>query len=439
MSQSQLLTFELVGVLAGFGLLIAGLALFGKVPLNYNIRNIVVRWRVTLLTGVAFTLVVGLMTFLLAFVNGMYRLTQGSAHPGNVIVLADGALDEIFSDLGYGDITLAPQRPTVERDDAGLALASWEVYLIVNQPIPNAAPGGRSRRLLQCRGVDDPARSGRVHDLNLAPGGEWFSNAGVQALPDGRQVGQAVLGEGLARELGHDLGKRTLVPGDVFQFGPYDWVVTGVMLSAGSTFDSEIWAKKQLVGERFGKTTTTTLVLRTTSAEKAQELSADLTANFKSPAVQAQPETQYYEKLNATNQAFLYAILFVTFFIGIGGVFGVMNTMFAAISQRTKDIGVLRILGFARWQVLVSFFLEAMLIALIGGVLGCAVGSLADGLSATSTISSGGGGGKSVVIKLVVDLNILLGGLVFALGMGFVGGLLPSLSAMRLRPLESLR
>jgi putative ABC transport system permease protein len=87
----------------------------------------------------------------------------------------------------------------------------------------------------------------------------------------------------------------------------------------------------------------------------------------------------------------------------------------------------------------VSFFLEAMLLALIGGLIGCALGSLANGVSATSVVGSGQGYGKSVVLKLVVDANILLAGLLLSLTMGFFGGLLPALSAMRLRPLESLR
>src|SRR5262249_36343038 len=142
----------------------------------------------------------------------------------------------------------------------------------------------------------------------------------------------------------------------------------------------------------------------------------------------------------ATNQQFLVAIIFVGIVMAIGGVFGVMNTMFAAISQRINDIAVLRILGFAPWQVLVSFLLESLLIALAGGLLGCAVGSLAGGWTASSIVSGGqGGGGKSVVLKLTVDSTILTAGLLFTLIMGGLGGLLPALSAMRLKPLESLR
>jgi len=121
-------------------------------------------------------------------------------------------------------------------------------------------------------------------------------------------------------------------------------------------------------------------------------------------------------------------------------VFGVMNTMFAAIRQRTTDIAMLRLLGFARWQVLVSFLLESMTIALIGGLVGVLLGSLCNGFEVTSIASAGqGGGGKSVAAKLVVDRDVFLIGILFTMAMGRLGGLVPALSAMRLKILESLR
>jgi putative ABC transport system permease protein len=99
----------------------------------------------------------------------------------------------------------------------------------------------------------------------------------------------------------------------------------------------------------------------------------------------------------------------------------------------------LRLLGYSRWQLLRSFLLESLLIAALGGLLGCAIGSLADGLSATSLVSNGPGGGKSVVLRLAVDLRILGAGMLLALTMGVLGGVLPSLAAMRTRPLQALR
>ncbi|MFO0930740.1 MAG: FtsX-like permease family protein [Gemmataceae bacterium] len=455
-------------------LVLQAIGVLKKVPLNYNLRNVVVRWRTTLMTALAFTLVVGLMTVMLAFVNGMYKLTEASGIPGNVMVLADGATDELFSNLGYGDIKEVALRPEVLKDDEGKPLASWEVYVVVNQPIKtrqcprcgklievdryaeklvehgdppcpgsgSIVTGSRGRRFIQVRGIEDPVRSGIVHNLPLKAGGAWFSQAGVQPLPGGSsgdQAIQGVLGEGIARELGRDLGKPSLEVGDVFELGPRKWVVTGVMTSSGTTFDSEVWAKFQIAGELFGKQTYTTCVLRTADGDAAKELAADLSANYKKPAVSAKSEPEYYAQLNTTNQQFLGAILVIVVIMGIGGVMGVMNTMFAAISQRTKDIGVLRIIGFAPWQVLVSFFLEAVLLALIGGLLGCALGSLSHGWTASSIISSGAGGGKSVVLKLVVDWRILGAGMLFSLLMGCFGGLFPALSAMRLKPLEAVR
>src|SRR5439155_23031672 len=132
-----------------------------------NIRNLVVRWRISLMAAMAFTLVVGLMTVMLAFVNGMYKLTENSGVPANVLVLADGATDEVFSNLGYGDITKIELEPGVQRDADNRPLASWEVYVLVNQPIADAPEGGRRRRFIQVRGIEDPGRSGQVHRLAL--------------------------------------------------------------------------------------------------------------------------------------------------------------------------------------------------------------------------------------------------------------------------------
>jgi putative ABC transport system permease protein len=143
--------------------------------------------------------------------------------------------------------------------------------------------------------------------------------------------------------------------------------------------------------------------------------------------------------MSETSQQFSWAIGFVAVVMSIGGIFGVMNTMYAAISQRTQDIGVLRLMGYTRGQILVSFLLESIVIALLGGLLGCALGSLADGWTATSVVAGTAGGGKSVVVQLSVDAHIAATCILLTLLMGTLGGLLPALSAIRLRPLEALR
>jgi ABC-type antimicrobial peptide transport system permease subunit len=116
-----------------------------------------------------------------------------------------------------------------------------------------------------------------------------------------------------------------------------------------------------------------------------------------------------------------------------------MNTMFAAVSQRIKDIGVLRIVGYKRWQILGSFLIESMLLAIFGGGLGMLIGYLCNGMEQVGFMSAGQGGGKTIVFTMKVNWDVLKMGIGFTLVMGVLGGFLPSLAAMRQRPLEALR
>jgi ABC-type lipoprotein release transport system permease subunit len=437
--------FVRISWLLGFLIAMVILAVVAKVPLAYSVRNLSVRWLTTLMTALAFTLVVSLLVVMLAFVNGMNKLNENSGQPGNVIVFSDGATDELFSEMGYSGTGDVQRAPGVRRNEADQPLASYEVYRVVVQPIQTTAETNAStalnekRRPTQVRGVEDPLVASEVHHMDLYPGGAWFSQAGVQPLADGTPAIQAVLGEGIARRLGGDRGKPSLEVGDVFDLGPRKWVVTGIMQSAGSAFGSEVWGKRGIVGPLFGKESYSTIVLSSAGPNEAAELVRFLNDDYEEANLFAQKETDYYAKLSETNRQFTYAIGFVTVLMAVGGVFGVMNTMFAAIAQRTKDIGVLRILGFARWQVLAVFMLESLLLAFLGGALGCLLGLVANGWTATSIVSSGAGPGKTVILTLAVSPEILLLGMVMALAMGALGGLIPATSAMRLKPLESMR
>src|SRR4051794_12183426 len=172
-------------VLGAFGLLMLLLLFIGKVPIGYNLKNLLVRWWITLLTASAFTLVVFLLTVMLAFVNGMYKLTEGSGQPGNVMILSDGATDELFSNMVYSDTSNIERQPGVLVDQVrNLPLCSREVYIVVTQPIPAPDDQPQRRRFVQVRGVDDALSTSSVQGINLYPdGGKWFSEAGVEELP----------------------------------------------------------------------------------------------------------------------------------------------------------------------------------------------------------------------------------------------------------------
>ncbi|MEN6451652.1 MAG: ABC transporter permease [Thermoguttaceae bacterium] len=443
------MVLNLLAVAAALLVLLVGI---GRVPLGYNLRNLTIRWKTTVMTALAFTAVIALLTVMMAFVNGMTRLTEETGQPGNVMVLSDGATDEILSNLTIGDLSEIENQPGVLRA-GGRPMASRETYLVATQSVD----GHLARRYLQVRGVEDPQLTAFVHGLDLLPGGRWFSDAGVQdgAAKDRFAADstsaqpsliQAVIGEGVARELARGRTAEQLVGaknrqrldvGDTFTLRDRTWLIVGILNSGGMTFNSEIWAKRSLVASLFGKDTYTTLVLRTEDAEAAQKLK-DFLKDYKKAAVSPHLETDYYKNLSETSAQFSWAIGFLAIVMSIGGVFGVMNTMFAAVSQRIGDIGVLRILGFARWQILVSFLLESLVIALVGGLLGCALGSLSNGWTATSIVG-GHGGGKSVVLQLIVDAPVIATGILLTLTMGLIGGLLPSLAAMRLKPLDAMK
>src|SRR6516162_4700040 len=140
----------LFGILASYVVLLVTLPLLGKIPLSYSLRNLLVRWKITLMTMTAFTLIAALLVVMLAFINGMYRLTANSAHPGNVMVLSDGAPDEAFSNLVKSDVGQLQNLDGVLRE-GDEPLASWEVYVTVNMLIKDPAPGRRPRRFIQVR------------------------------------------------------------------------------------------------------------------------------------------------------------------------------------------------------------------------------------------------------------------------------------------------
>ena len=306
------------------------------------------------------------------------------------------------------------------------------------------------------RGLYDPIASAKVHNFELLPGGTWFSEAGVRPSDDPNKlpIVEVVLGEGIARGLGSDRSEtsrraaknpESLTVGDTIQLDTRELLVTGIMKTEGTTFDSEVWAKQSVIGPLLGKSNYTTLVLRATSKEQAQKLEdyfsgKDPSNKYEKSQVNALTETNYFKELGQTNLQLLVGTMIVAAVMGFGGVMGVMNTMFAAISQRVRDIGMLRLLGFSRWRILVSFLVESLLIALLGGLVGCLIGYMFDGFRVTSTVSSGNGpAGKAVVFRVIVDWGVLGIGLMLSMMMGLVGGLIPAFSAMRFKPLESLR
>lgn len=383
------------------------------IPLAYNYRNLLVRWKTTLMTAAGFTLVVAALIIMLAFVNGLQIVCVISGQPENVLVMKKGATDEVFSQIDPGLATQVENTDGVAKDRHGRPLASRELFMVISQQ----DEATREYKFLQVRGllVNAP-------DVHTQVG----LTAGRMFIPAQSEI---VVGDAVARE-------DQLTLGSTLRIGRKNWKVVGIMKAGGSSFESEMWCDLNELASHFRREGTyTSVVLRTAAPAAAKDLAQRL-ATSRTVSVEALLEPAYYEKQAEQTTQILTAGMVIAVFMAIGAVFGVMNTMFAAIGQRIKDIAVMRILGFRRFEILVSFLLEAVLIGLVGGGLGTALGYATNGVTRSAVI---GAGAKAVEFAFRVDTRILVTSTTFVVVMSLLGGILPALSAMRVRPLESLR
>ena len=381
------------------------------VPLSYSYRNLIVRWRTTLMTASGFTLVVTALIVMLAFVNGVRTVCAGSGQPENVVVMKEGNFDEVLSQLESRLAFQIEAIPHVARDAHGRPLSSRELFMAVTQWDERS---GKYHQV-QIRGVYPVARE--VHSQVKIVRGRMFR----------RNRREIVLGAGMARQQDLDVG-------DTLPLGQEAWEVVGVFTAAGSAFESEAWCDLDQLAGLFRREGIYSSVILRTASPAAAARAVDYLEDNRALAVQAQTETDYYRQQAEQTDMIRAGAVVVSVFMAIGAVFGVMNTMFAAIAERVKDIAVMRLLGFRRMEILASFLLESLLIAAFGGAVGTLLGYAVNGLTLSTAL-----GAKSIAFAFTVDGPILAIGAIFSLAMGVVGGLLPALSAMRIAPLEAMR
>ena len=381
------------------------------IPVSYNCRNLLVRWKTTLMTASGFTLVVAALVVMLAFVDGIQRVCATSGEPENVIVLGKGSHDEVLSSVERNQLPQVENAEGVLLDDTGHPLASRELFLVIHHL--NEQTG--RYRFLQVRGVLPAAF--QVHTRLRIVAGEPFR-------PNQSEV---VIGKGIVREHG-------LHPGDYVAMGRKRWKVTGVFESDGSAFESEVWCDLNEVAGQFRREgLSSSIVLRAADGEAAGRL-AERLANSRSVSVEAQTEPKYYEKQAEQTRTLQRAAWTIAGFMGMGALFAVMNTMFAAIGQRVKDIAVMRLMGFEPWEILLSFLLEAVLIGALGGVLGLALGYTTNGVTGSASI-----GARQIDFSFHVNPGMVAVVAAFTAVMSVLGGLLPAFSAMRIKPIEALK
>ncbi len=384
-------------------------------PLSYNIRNLRQRWKVTLLAIFGIGLVVAVFVTLLSMETGFRIALRSTGSPMNGIVTQRGSMSELTSWMPIGDANVIMDDPRVARDSDGKPLASCEVVVLTVRPRrSDNQPANITFRGVSPEGFKVRNNVKIVEGRNFTPG-----------------LYEAIVGKKIAdRVTGLNIG-------DSFTVQKHDFKIVGLFTADGSSFESEIWGDYDAMAPAIGRNGgCESLTLRLSNPATLAAFDKEIRAN---PRVQLQidSEPKYYENLAGPTAAALLGLAgFVAVVMGIGAVFGAMNTMYAIVSQRTREIGTLRALGFSRFSILVSFVLESVVLALIGGILGCLVAFTMNGYTAgtgqTQSFSE-------LAFAFKITPQVLIFGLVFAVLMGLIGGLLPAFRAARMPITRALR
>jgi len=382
-------------------------------PFIYSLRSLGVRWKSTLLATIGIGLVVAVFVGLLSMASGFRLALRASGSAGNAIVLEKGAMSELGSSFSKAAGNWVSDDPRVARDGDGTPLVSPELVAVV--ALPNRSNGELTN--LGIRGVTPAAFQVRT---------------GVTIL-DGRRARPGLFEIIVGRQAQNRI--RGLQIGSRIFLMKRDFEVVGVFSAEGSSFESEIWGDFGAMTSAFNRAgTENSLTVRLADASLLPAFDRELEANLQYPLTLTD-EREYYEGQAGPLIGFLRGLAaFVGVVMGIGAIFAAMNTMYAIVANRTREVGTLRALGFSRSAVLLAFVLEGLLLAVAGGVLGCLLSFLINGMSASTSASLG-----EISFAFRVTPADLGYGLLFAATMGVIGSLLPAARAARLPIIAALR
>jgi putative ABC transport system permease protein len=383
------------------------------IPISYNIRNLIVRKTTTLMTAAGIAMTIAVLLAIMGLVSGLKSAFAATSDPLHVLVMRKGGNAELTSLLTQQQFQVIKSFPGIAVGADGQPMASLEVVTIINLPT-KAHPEGENVTLrgLSVRGV-------QMRKLKIASG-RWFR-------PGRREV---VVGKSIA-----DRYPDTQI-GMQLKFGKGSWNIVGIMDAGRSAVNSEVFGDANQVASDFNRSDTySSALLQATDEVSAAALPKALEGDRRLN-VTVMSEKAYYDLQTVSAAPIQFLGFFVCIIMAVGSCFAAMNTMYAAVARRAKEVGTLRVLGFTRGSILFSFFLESLLLSLIGGVIACLVvlplNNVTTGLGNFITFSE-----TSFNFRVGPDIMVI--GIVFALILGAVGGLLPARQAAKKEILTALR
>jgi putative ABC transport system permease protein len=383
------------------------------IPLSYNLRNLVVRKTTTIMTALGIALTVAVLLAILSLMDGLRTTLSVSGDPLQILVLRKGSESEIVSNFERAQFQDLKFKPGIATGKDGQPLASLEIVTVINLAnVDN--PNGMN---VTVRGLQ-PAGIEMRHNVHLVEG-RWFA-AGRPEVVVGKTVAQRFPDARIGKKL---------------HFAGGDWDIVGVIDAGHGAQNSELWGDSNQVAADLNRMTVlSSALVRATDAVTAQALVNSIN-NDQRLNMNAQSEQDYYALQTRGAVPIEFTGIFVAIVMAIGSAFAAMNTMYAAVSRRAREIGTLRVLGFSRASVLLSFFLESVILSGLGGLLGCLLVLPVNGLTT--------GIGSSNFAELAFDFRLTpatIGiGLAFAITLGAVGGFFPARMASKKEILTALR
>jgi ABC-type lipoprotein release transport system permease subunit len=383
------------------------------IPLKYNLRSLLVRRVSTVMTGGGIALVVLVFVIVLALVAGLDAAIENAGSSDNLVVLRRGATTETVSGFSITQYEALKYLGAIRRTPFGEPYASPELPV---QVLMARLDGRRDNVVL--RGVRPIAMM--VHDKVHIVEGRMFKPG----------LGEVIVGSSLRGRY------RDCAVGSTLHIGRGAWKVVGLFTADGSSFESEVWGDvyEVLQDTQRGNYYATVRIKLAPGADAAaliRRIADDPQINL-----QAESEADYYRDQTVTADRMHALGLVVAAIMAVGAIFAAMNTMYAAVSARTSEIGTLRALGFSGGAVMLSFLIESLILAFAAGIVGVMLALPINGISATfaNTVTF-----SSMAFSFRMTTPIVIQALVFAAAMGLLGGWLPARQAMRMSVVDALR
>jgi putative ABC transport system permease protein len=384
------------------------------IPIKYNIRNMKLRRGLTVMTALGIALTVTTAVFIMALLAGLDKAFRSTGNPLNVLVLRKGSTSELTGPFPAEDFQTLKTLPGIAKDKNGDPMVSGEITVVIVLPRRD----GSGEANVTVRGLMPDGLE--IRPTVKLEDGRWFT-------PGQREV---VVSNSIRKRFTH------ANVGDSLEFGKGSWKVVGVFDAGGMAYESEIWGDvNQMTSDFDRQGVYSSAYLRATDPVAAEALKHRVSDDQRLK-LDSMLEPEYYATQTKSGAVIQFIGWLVAAIMAVGSSFAAMNTMYAAVAYRSREIATLRVIGFSRPSILTSFVLESLLLSLLGAVVGILLmlpfNGMTTGTQNQVTFSE-------VVFGLQMTPGVVAAAIVFALLMGLFGGIFPAWHASRREIIAALR